>query len=65
MSADRLSNRAPLRKIVGYERNQVGSEIDVLECGHKVHRKHDIYGPTNAIRRRCRQCYAEGQRRAS
>lgn len=30
--------------------------FEVYECGHKAVRKSDIYGPTNANRRRCHQC---------
>lgn len=30
--------------------------FEVYECGHKAVRKSDIYGPTNAARRRCHQC---------
>lgn len=44
----------PLRKIVAEE----GSS-ELLECGHRQRRKHDIFGPTNAYRRRCRQCRRE------
>jgi hypothetical protein len=55
---------APLRKIVGYV--EVVAAIiegkpfmvcrEKLECGHLVAEKRDIYGPTNAVRRRCRKC---------
>ena len=56
---------APLRKIV--DRVWVESGLmmygkplmvmrDKLECGHLVAAKQDIYGPTNAYRRRCRKC---------
>ena len=31
---------------------------ELLECGHTQGIKQDIYGPTNAYRRRCRQCLA-------
>lgn len=30
--------------------------FEVYECGHKAVQKSDIIGPTNAARRRCRQC---------
>lgn len=45
----------PLRVVVGssYER---GSRFEVLECGHVQIQKSDIYGPTNAYRRRCLGC---------
>lgn len=29
---------------------------EVYECGHAFPQKSDIYGPTNAYRRRCRAC---------
>lgn len=29
---------------------------DVYECGHVRPPKQDIYGPTNAVRRRCGMC---------
>ncbi len=46
----------PLRKVVDGFRNEHGSEMERLECGHVQHVKWDHYGPTNAARRRCRQC---------
>jgi hypothetical protein len=54
-------NTAPLRKVVGREpldpaTDQWGREI--LECGHRQHVREDFIGPTNANRRRCRQCAA-------
>jgi hypothetical protein len=36
--------------------NEHGVHTETLECGHTIHRKHDIYGYTNAYRRRCRHC---------
>lgn len=58
-------NRDPLAKIieVGFQRIGV-SEIGVeyrrrrerLLCGHYVRIKQDIFGETNATRRRCREC---------
>lgn len=56
---------APLRKIVGREKRRIGTnwvglpielEREVLECGHKVEPRKDIYGETNAYRRRCEWC---------
>lgn len=56
---------APLRKIVGREKRRIGTtwvglpieiEREVLECGHKVEPRKDIYGETNAYRRRCGWC---------
>lgn len=44
-------NRNPLRKIVDWD-----GEFETLECGHKQRQKSDFVGPTNAERRRCRQC---------
>lgn len=49
----------PLRRIVDTFRNQHGSEVERLECGHEIHVRQDHYGPTNAIRRRCKQCAKE------
>lgn len=53
----------PLRKIVNssteYEKRGMFSYpryYEYLECGHRVIQKSDIYGPTNATRRRCRKC---------
>ncbi len=58
-SPDTLAARAPLaplRRIIDEFVNEHGVECERLECGHVVHRKQDIYGPTNAYRRRCRHC---------
>jgi hypothetical protein len=50
----------PLRKIVGTVGREIAPGVRVvyeqLECGHEQREKQDIYGPTNAYRRRCRQC---------
>ena len=54
----------PLRKIVEtvieYEKDQHGWEyprrFEILECGHKVTIRKDIYGETNAYRRLCKKC---------
>lgn len=53
----------PLRNIVkriNEERISGGTvytvEIEVLECGHEQLRKQDMYGYTNAYRRRCKKC---------
>lgn len=52
----------PLRKIIEVVRipGEKFGWPDVfkerLECGHIVRIKQDIYGPTNAYRRRCREC---------
>jgi hypothetical protein len=55
---------APLRKIVDRPMVSIGDDgeneyfvrKELLECGHIVSQKQDIYGPTNATRRRCVQC---------
>ncbi len=52
---------APLRKVADFFRNDCGSEMERLECGHEIHVKQDIYGPTNALRRRCKKCLSEGR----
>lgn len=46
----------PLRRIVSEGVGEHGVETETLECGHTLHRKQDIIGPTNAARRRCRHC---------
>jgi hypothetical protein len=51
----------PLRRIVDRHMNQYGATVEVLECGHEQREKQDIYGPTNAYRRRCRQCAKEAR----
>jgi hypothetical protein len=50
---------APLRKIVSEGVSEHGVHTETLECGHTIHRKQDIYGYTNAFRRRCRHCLKE------
>ena len=35
--------------------------IETLECTHKVRRRNDHMGPTNAYARRCVQCLKEGK----
>jgi hypothetical protein len=49
----------PLRKIVSEGVNEWGGQTETLECGHIILRKHDLMGPTNAVRRRCRKCKKE------
>lgn len=59
----------PLRKIVGYTEELIckssldGSNISIvrekLECGHLANIKQDIYGETNAYRRRCKKCSSQ------
>jgi len=61
------STVAPLRKIVDRPMVSIGNDgeteyfmrKELLECGHIVSPKQDIYGPTNAARRRCPQCHKE------
>ena len=50
--------KAPLRAIIHEEPGPVGSYtiVEVLECGHQVRQRNDIFGPTNAYRRRCSKC---------
>lgn len=55
---------APLRKVMSESVEVVSLpsgatynvDVETLECGHKVRRKSDAFGPTNAYRRRCRFC---------
>lgn len=50
-------NKYPLRKVIGYvDVDGNGWIKEKLECGHIVGIKQDIYGATNAYRRRCKQC---------
>jgi hypothetical protein len=55
--------KAPLRRIVErtVEYIQAGDvsvprPVEVLECGHRQRPVQDIYGETNAYRRRCLEC---------
>lgn len=50
------ANRNPLRRITTSYTSEHGVIVEVLECGHEQHQKHDHIGPTNAYRRRCRRC---------
>ena len=58
-------NRDPLRKIVGtvYLPLVDGSDTtfrhEQLECGHAMLPKSDMFGETNASRRRCWKCAKE------
>lgn len=60
--------KAPLRKVVGWVEVDTGAMMygkpvkvwrQKLECGHLKLEGRDIYGPTNAERRRCHKCAAE------
>lgn len=53
-------NKYPLRKIIDYINDENGFQMEVLECGHKQYPVRDIYGETNAYRRRCKKCYQTG-----
>lgn len=46
----------PLRRVVSEGATEHGVATETLECGHTIRRKTDIYGPTNAYRRRCHYC---------
>lgn len=50
----------PLRRIVAEGETEHGVATETLECGHTIRRKSDLYGPTNAYRRRCRYCRDAG-----
>lgn len=60
---------APLRKVIGHIQIEAGEfrgemlyyTHELLECFHHQPQKEDIYGPTNAARRRCLQCQKEEQ----
>ncbi len=53
---NRDKRKYPLRRIVSEGLSEHGVQTETLECGHVVHRREDIYGPTNAYARRCRKC---------
>ena len=53
------ASSGPLRRIVSEGVNEHGGQTETLECGHTILRKHDLMGPTNAVRRRCRKCKKE------
>ena len=49
----------PLRKIMETRLDdKTRRVVEILECGHEQKQKMDAFGPTNAYRRRCRQCAA-------
>lgn len=60
------SSNGPLRKIVGWVDVPLGVfygkqqtvKRQLLECGHTKPEGRDIFGPTNADKRRCRKCKA-------
>jgi hypothetical protein len=60
-------NKPPLRKVVSidivpssqyFQKETMPGEtrVEKLECGHWQMPKRDIYGETNAYRRRCKKC---------
>ncbi len=51
----------PLRRVVGHAPHPEYPSVlqEVLECGHQQNPRTDIYGETNAARRRCRKCAQE------
>lgn len=56
-----MSRTAPLRRIIGYvgmpfQTAKYLRSLELLECGHAQAAVKDIYGETNATRRRCRGC---------
>jgi hypothetical protein len=53
--------KGPLRKVVGGSVTDKGVQTDLLECGHEVHVRQDIYGATSPARRRCRHCKKEAE----
>ena len=62
-------NKYPLRKIVdGATRTRrIGKRdyefyVEKLECGHEQSPVTDIYGETNAERRRCKACWLQEKR---
>jgi hypothetical protein len=60
--AARKTNQYPLRKFVGYIDNpnllpNYHMPVELLECGHWIHKRQDIFGESHATRRRCRKCH--------
>lgn len=54
---ERIRGATPLRRIVReFNDPRTGAQREELECGHVIGRKKDLYGHTNAFRRRCAQC---------
>lgn len=53
------SSSGPLRKVMSEGVNEHGVQTETLECGHTIRRKKDLFGHTNAFRRRCRHCKKE------
>src|SRR5262245_51688977 len=61
-----MPRRGPLRKVVGYQNETkwtgekaIALMYEILECGHHQRPVRDLYGETQAARRRCQQCLAE------
>lgn len=52
----RRVNRNPLRTVLDHGVNEYGVLVEHLDCGHTIHVPQDIYGHTNAEKRRCRLC---------
>lgn len=54
----------PLRKVTRFYMKKLGGfktefPYELLECGHEIMQKRDIYGYTNAYSRRCHKCRDE------
>lgn len=45
----------PLRKVISTYNDGIRM-VELLECGHVIAQKQDMYGHTNAYRRRCWKC---------
>lgn len=58
-----MARKGPLRKVIdtvaATTRSGFTRMFDVLECGHVNRVPTDIYGETNAYRRRCSKCRRE------
>lgn len=48
-----------MRKIVDHYFDEYDMEIEILECGHEVPLRYDLFGPARAARRRCWMCGLE------
>ena len=54
----RARTLGPLRAVIAEFTEDNGIQRERLECGHVINRKQDVFGHTNAYRRRCRYCRA-------
>lgn len=60
-AGSKATNQYPLRRVVkvDYPDDHPFVLYEYLECGHYQLPRSDMFGQTNANRRRCRRCHAE------